>query len=161
MIGRLLTQLAGLYDFVVVDTAGGFGELTAAALDVATHTLLVTTPEPPTLRRTELGLRQLADWKYPETKLRVVLNRASLRTGMRSDEMAAILSQPIDWWLPNEPSALQAAALGQPVMLAAPKSQVARSVRAIARQLGAIPERPRRSIWPFLRSKPVLAALRA
>src|SRR5215471_668037 len=51
-VGPMLTRLAGLYDFVVVDTMGGFGEFTAAVLDTSTHTLMLTTPEAPTLRRT-------------------------------------------------------------------------------------------------------------
>jgi len=120
-IEPLVKRLAGLYDFVVVDTPPGFGEYTAVALDCATHTLLVTTPEPPTLRRTELGLRQLAEWKYPPSKLKVVLNRATLRTGMHSEEIVAILSHPITWWLPDEPNAIQAVAAGRPVALAEPK----------------------------------------
>jgi pilus assembly protein CpaE len=160
-IALLLGKLAGLYDFVVVDTAAGFGELTAAALDAATHTLLVTTPEPPTLRRTELGLRQLAEWNYPSTRLKVVLNRATLRTGMRSEEIAGILSQPIAWWLPDEPSVLQAVSVGQPVTVAEPKSQVARTLKAMARQLAGLPERPPRSLWPFARQLRPVALARA
>jgi pilus assembly protein CpaE len=156
-IAPLLTQLGNLYDFVVVDTAAGFGELTAAALDAADHTLLVTTPEPPTLRRTELGLRQLSEWKYPATRIKVVLNRATLRTGMRAEEIANVLSQPIAWWLPDEPSAIQAVAIGQPVTLAQPKSQVARTVRTMARTLGGVPEQQRRSIWQFFQTKAPLA----
>jgi pilus assembly protein CpaE len=160
-VGPLLTRLAGLYDFVVVDTPGGFGEHTAAALDASTQTLLVTTPEPPTLRRTELGMRQLAEWKYPATKLKVVLNRASLRTGLRAEEIAAILSQPIAWWLPDETSALQSAAVGEPLVLAQPRSQMARTLCAIARELAGVPERPRKSLWPFRRSRPAAVAARA
>lgn len=161
-IGPLLTRLAGLYDFVVVDTAGGFGEHTAAALDVASQTILVTTPEPPTLRRTELGLRQLREWNYPTTKLKLVINRASLRTGMRPEEIESLLSEPVAWWLPDEPRAIESAALGRPVALAQPKSQLARTLRTMARELSGIREAPTRSFWPlFGRSKPALAGMRA
>ena len=160
-LGPLLTRLAGLYDFVVVDTPGGFGEFTAAALDVSSVTMLVTTPEPPTLRRTELALRQLRDWNYPSTKLRLVVNRASLRTGLRAEEIDGLLSEPIAWWLPDEPRALEAAALGRPVALAQPKSEVARTLRRMARELGGVPEQARKSFWPTWRSKPTLASARA
>ena len=64
----MLNRLAGLYDFVVVDTMGGFGEFTAAVLDSSTQTLMMTTPEAPTLRRTELGIRQLRAWNFPSTE---------------------------------------------------------------------------------------------
>jgi pilus assembly protein CpaE len=160
-IGPLLTRLAGLYDFVVVDTPGGFGEYTAAALDVASVTMLVTTPEPPTLRRTALALRQLSDWKYPLTKLKVVVNRASLRTGLRSEEIEGLLSEPVAWWLPDEPRALEAAALGRPVALAQPKSEIARTLRKMARELSGVVEQPRRSLWPMRWSRTSLSPARA
>jgi pilus assembly protein CpaE len=156
-IGPLLTRLAGLYDFVVVDTPGGFGEYTAAALDVSSVTMLVTTPEPPTLRRTALALRQLNDWKYPQTKLRVVVNRATLRTGLRTEEIQGLLGEPVTWWLPDEPRALEAAALGRPVALSQPKSEIARTLRKMARELGGIAAQPRKSLWPVWRSKTTLA----
>src|SRR5207237_10432037 len=143
--------------FVVVDTAGGFGELTAAALDVSNQTLLVTTPEPPTLRRTQLALRQLGEWKYPATKLKVVVNRVSLRTGMRAQDIERFLTEPISWWLPDEPRAVEAAALGRPVAIAQPKSQIARTLRVVARELAGLPEKPPRSIWSFWRSTPALS----
>jgi pilus assembly protein CpaE len=160
-IAPLLTQLANLYDFVVVDTAPGFGELTAAPLDIANQTLLVTTPEPPTLRRTELGLHQLQEWKYPATRLKVVLNRATLRSGLRVEEIDEVLSQPIAWWLPDEASVVQSLPAGQPLLLAEPKSHVARSVRAMARQLGGVPEQPRKPFWPIFRRSAPLALARA
>jgi pilus assembly protein CpaE len=149
-VGPMLTRLAGLYDFVVVDTAGGFGEFTAAVLDVSTQTLMMTTQEAPTLRRTELGLRQLATWKYPPTKLKVVVNRTSLNTGISEDEIGAILSQSVAWWLVDEPAALQAAAVGEPLLLVQPKSKLVQAYRAIARELAGLPERPRRSLWSAL-----------
>ena len=150
LVGRLLNRLAGLYDFVVVDTAGGFGEFTAATLDVATQTLMLTTPEAPTLRRTELGIRQLAAWNYPANKLKVVVNRTSLKTGISQDEVLAILSQPVAWWFGDEPYALQAAAIGEPFMLVQPKSELTRAYQFVARELAGLPEKPRRSFLASL-----------
>jgi pilus assembly protein CpaE len=149
-IGPLLTSLAGLYDFVIVDTPGGFGEFTAAALDVSSQTLLLTTPEGPTLRRTELGIRQLGAWNYPTNKLKVIVNRTSLKTGISEEEVQSILSQPVAWWLLDDPSALQAAALGEPLVLVSPKSSLSTGLRLLARELAGLPERPRRSFWASL-----------
>jgi pilus assembly protein CpaE len=149
-VGPMLNRLAGLYDFVVVDTMGGFGEFTAAVLDSSTQTLMMTTPEAPTLRRTELGIRQLKAWNFPSTRLKVVVNRTSLKTGISPEEVADILSQPVAWWLIDEPAALQAAALGEPLVLVQPKSQLSQAYRAIARQLAGLPAVQKRSIWSSL-----------
>jgi pilus assembly protein CpaE len=149
-VAPMLSRLAGLYDFVVVDTMGGFGEFTAAVLDSSTYTVMMTTPEGPTLRRTELGLRQLSAWNYAPTRLRVVVNRASLKTGISPEEVADILSQPVAWWLVEEPAAIQAAAVGEPLVLVQPKSQLSLAYRSIARQLAGLPALQKRSIWSAL-----------
>jgi pilus assembly protein CpaE len=160
-VGPLLTRLAGLYDFVVVDTAPGFVELTAAALDVSSQTLLLTTPEPTTLRRTELALRQLSDWKYPATRLKVIVNRSSPRMGLRADEIEKLLSEPVAWWLPDEPRALEGAARGEPAALSQPKSELSRAMRGIARQLGGVPQQPVRSSLSFWRTRPAMMPAKA
>jgi pilus assembly protein CpaE len=160
-VGPLLTRLAGLYDFVVVDTAPGFVELTAAALDVTSQTLLLTTPEPTTLRRTELALRQLSEWKYPGTRLKVVVNRASPRMGLRGEEIENLLSEPVAWWLPDEPRALEGAARGEPAALSQPKSELSRAMRGIALQLGGVPAQPRKSPLSFWRTRPALMSAKA
>jgi pilus assembly protein CpaE len=160
-VAPLLTRLAGLYDFVVVDTPPGFVELTAAALDVASQTLLVTTPEPTTLRRTELALRQLSDWKYPGTRLKIVVNRASMRGGLRAEEIENLLSEPVAWWLPDEPRALEAATRGEPTALSQPKSELGRSLRGIAHELSGVPQQQGRSPLRFWRSRPALMTAKA
>ena len=160
-VGPLLGRLAGLYDFVVVDTMGGFGEFTAAVLDSSTQTLMMTTPEGPTLRRTELGIRQLSAWNYPTTRLKVVVNRTSLQTGIVSDEVADILSQPVAWWLMEERGALQAAAVGEPLVLMRPKSQLAIGYRSIARQLAGLPPVQKRPFWTSLFMRRPVAELAA
>ena len=55
---------------------------------------------------------------YPATRLKVVLNRATLRTGLRAEEIDEVLSQPIAWRLPDEPSVVQSLPAGQPLVLA-------------------------------------------
>ena len=72
-VGRLLSRLAALHQFVLVDTPVGLTELTAAALDVAELGLLVTTPEVPALRRTHACLRLLQGLEFPTNKLQLVL----------------------------------------------------------------------------------------
>src|SRR5262249_18792621 len=58
-VGRLLSRLAALHQYVLVDTPVGLTELTAAALDAAELALMVTTPEIAALRRTRACLRLL------------------------------------------------------------------------------------------------------
>jgi pilus assembly protein CpaE len=138
-VGRLLSRLAALHQFVLVDTPVGLTELTAASLDVAELGLLVTTPEVAALRRTHACLRLLQGLEFPTNKLQLVLNRVASRTRVSASEAADALGHPITWRVANDYAAVQGAALGQPVVLTHPKTRLARDIRLIAQQLAGVP----------------------
>jgi pilus assembly protein CpaE len=143
-VGRLLSRLASLYQFVLVDTPVGLTELTAAALDVAELGMLVTTPEIAALRRTHACLRLLQGLEFPTSKLQLVLNRESSKTRVSSTEAIEALAHPVSWRVANDYAAMQGAAVGQPVVLSQPKSRLSRDIRVIARQLAGVPMASRR-----------------
>jgi pilus assembly protein CpaE len=152
-VGRLLSRLAALHQFVLVDTPVGLTELTAAALDVAELGLLVTTPEVAALRRTHACLRLLQGLEFPTNKLQLVLNRESSKTRVSSAEAVDALGHPISWRIANDYAAMQGAALGQPVVLGQPKSKLSRDIRVIARQLAGVPVASRAGWLPWRRHR--------
>jgi pilus assembly protein CpaE len=149
-VGRLLSRLAALHQFVLVDTPVGLTELTAASLDVAELGLLVTTPEVAALRRTHACLRLLQGLEFPTNKLQLVLNRVASKTRVSASEAADALGHPITWRVANDYAAMQGAALGQPVVLTHPKTRLAKDIRLIARQLAGVPA-PSRGWLPWRR----------
>jgi pilus assembly protein CpaE len=149
-VGRLLSRLAALHQFVLVDTPVGLTELTAASLDVAELGLLVTTPEVAALRRTHACLRLLQGLEFPTNKLQLVLNRVASKTRVSASEAADALGHPVTWRVANDYAAMQGAALGQPVVLTHPKTRLAKDIRLIARQLAGVPA-PSRSWLPWRR----------
>jgi pilus assembly protein CpaE len=154
-VGTLLRRLAALHQFVIVDTPVGLTELTAASLDVAELALLVTTPEVAALRRTHACLRLLQGLEFPTNKLQLVLNRVASRTRVSSSDVADVLGHAVGWRIANDYAAMQAAAVGEPVMLARPKTKLARDIRLIARQLAGAPA-PAASGWLPWRRRPAL-----
>ena len=147
-LSRLLTRLASLYEFVVVDTPPGLSETAAAALDVSALALLVTTPEGAALRRTQAYLRLLASLDYPMDKVQVILNRAMSKTGIEDDETEGILGMAISWRIRNDYAAMKGAAQGRPAVVSDPRSPLAWSIRAIARQIAGLEvERPPLPRW--------------
>ena len=157
-VGLLLGRLAALHQFVIVDTPAGLTELTAAALDVAELALMVTTPEVPALRRTHACLRLLQGLDFPIGKLQLVLNRESSKTRVSAQEAYEALGHPITWRVRNDFAAMQGAALGQPVVLAQPRSKLSRDIRLIARQLAGVPA-PNRTTWLPWRRRPALVGV--
>jgi hypothetical protein len=99
----------------------------------------------------------LAEWNFSSNKIKVIVNRATLRTGISNEEAASILSQPVAWWLPDDPNSLKAAASGEPLVLSQPKLQVSRTFRLMARDLAGLPPQPRRLFSFGWRNRPALA----
>lgn len=157
-VGRLLSRLSALYQFVIVDTPLGLTEHTAAALDVCELALLVTTPELAALRRTHACLRLLQGLEFPTSKLQVVLNRVESKTRITSQEAADALGHPVAWRVANDYAAMQSAALGQPVIQAQPKSRLTRDIQLIARQLAGAPTATRSGWLPWRRRSALVTA---
>jgi pilus assembly protein CpaE len=145
-VGKLLTKLAALHQFVIVDTPVGLTELTAAALDVSELAMLVTTPEIAALRRTHACLRLLQGLEFSTSKLQLVMNRVESRTRVSSSEAAEALGHPIAWRVANDYAAIQSSAIGSPVLLTDPNARLSKDIQAIARQLTGVPA-PVRTGW--------------
>ena len=157
-VGRLLTRLAALYQFVLVDTPVGLTELTAAALDAAELAMLVTTPEIAALRRTHACLRLLQGLEFSTSKLQLVLNRVDSKTRVNSAEAIEALGHPVTWRVANDYAAMQGSALGQPVVQTHPRARIANDIRLIARQLAGAPLSSRGSWLPWRRRTALVTA---
>jgi pilus assembly protein CpaE len=144
---RLLRRLAELHDFVVVDTPPGVNELNAAALDVATMGLLVTTPELACLRRTRQCLSLLRGLGFSQDRLKLVLNRAASKTNLDDMQTYAVLDHPVTWRVENDHAVLACAARGEPVVISQPRSQFGTGIRDMARQIAGLPSATSPSWW--------------
>jgi pilus assembly protein CpaE len=149
---QLLQRLAGLNQFVVVDTPRAPREVSAAVLDAAEIALLVATPEVPVLYHSRRLLASLAELTFPIDRIQVVLNRAGSRTGVTTAEAQDALGHQLDWQIRNDHAAMQAVALGSPVIVSQPRSRVAKDIeKIVAHFAGVSPPRSRLG-WPFWRN---------
>jgi pilus assembly protein CpaE len=158
---QLLERLAELHDFVVVDTPPGVNELNAAALDVSTTGLLISTPEIACLRRSRQCLTLLKSLGFSQDRLKLVLNRSSSKTSLNDEQATSVLAHPISWRIENDHTVLDAAAHGQPVVTCRPQSGFARGVRGMARQIAGLPANPSKPWWQRIRRvspRPLVAA---
>lgn len=157
-IAKLLSRLAALHQYVLVDTPVGLTEVTAAALDASELAMLVTTPEIAALRRTHACLRLLQGLEFSTNKLQLILNRVDSKTRLNSTEAAEALGHPITWRVGNDYAAMQSNALGRPVVETQPKSRLARDIQVIARQLSGAPMASRTGWLPWLRRASAVTA---
>ncbi len=151
---RVVQLIAQSQDYVVLDTPSGLNPCTAAAMEVATLCLLVTTPDITSLKDTMLALGLLKSWGLDMEKVKVVLNHTYPTNGVRHDDLRTVLDRELFWTLPFDPVVHQCAQLGQPAVLSAPESKMAQSVRGLAAKLSGAGTRPAVAGWKFPRLFP-------
>lgn len=131
--------LAQTHDFVILDTPGTFNEIVAAAIEVGTMILLVTTLDLASIKDTVLALEMLHErFGNDEQRIKVVLNRAGMDTGVNEKDVELTLDSPLWWKLPQDNEVVRAAQLGKPIVMSRPKSRVSVQVRDMALQLTGV-----------------------
>ncbi len=134
--------LAQTHDFVILDTPGTFNEIVAAAIEVGTMILLVTTLDMASIKDTVLALEMLHErFGSDEERIKVVLNRAGMDTGVRERDVERTLDSPLWWRIPQDNEVMKAAQLGRPIVMSRPNSKVSLEIREMARALAGVRNR--------------------
>jgi len=139
----VIDVLAQTHDFVILDTPGTFNELVASAVEMGTIILLMTTLDMTSIKDTVLALEMLRDRFGNDTeRLKVVLNRAGVDTGVRETDVEDTLDSPFWWRIPNDNEVMRSAQVGRPIVLSRPSSRVSIEISDMARSLaGVLPTR--------------------
>ncbi len=134
MLLKILQALKEDYAYVILDLAPGYAEVNVSALDLSDLILTVCTPDVVTLRTVGQALSLFRDeFRYPQDKVRVVLNRTGSRTGIERADIAAILKSPNLYELPSAgPMPVRAANDGVPFVTREPRAPLSIAVAAIA-----------------------------
>ena len=136
-LGRLLEVARDSYDVIVVDTSPFFHGPMLATLDRTDELLLVCGLDVPTLKNVRLSLQTLELLSFPPDRIKLVLNRANSKVGMKPKEVEAALERKIAFAVPSDRIVPLAVNRGNPAVLSDPKSDFSRAVRAMAKELVA------------------------
>jgi pilus assembly protein CpaE len=71
---------------------------------------------------------------FPRTRLRVVLNRADSKVGLRLADVEKILGAPVDATIPSSRSVPLSVNKGHPIILEDPKGHVSEAIQRVASQ---------------------------
>ena len=138
-IRDVVDVLAQTHDFVILDTPGTFNEIVAAAIEVGTMILLITTLDMASIKDTVLALEMLNErFGNDDERIKVVLNRAGMDTGVREKDVERTLDCDLWWRIPQDNEVVKSAQLGRPIVLNRPNSKVSVEIREIARALAGI-----------------------
>jgi pilus assembly protein CpaE len=135
----VIDVLAQTHDFVILDTPGTFNEIVAAAIEVGSMILLVTTLDMASIKDTVLALEMLHErFGNDEERIKVVLNRAGVDTGVRESDVENTLDSPLWWRIPQDNEVVRSAQLGKPIVMFRPNSKVSIEIQKMARSLAGV-----------------------
>jgi pilus assembly protein CpaE len=129
---RIVELLRTFCSHVVIDTPAYFNDVVLGLIELSDDVLLVAGMDIPNIKNVKIGLQTLRLLDTPMSKLRLVLNRANSKVKLDVSEVEKTLQVKADALIPSDVVVPQSVNKGTPVVLAAPKSAVSRSLEQLA-----------------------------
>jgi pilus assembly protein CpaE len=142
-LSRLLEVARASYDTIVVDTSPFFHGPMLATLDRTDELLLLASLDVPTLKNVRLSMHTLDLLSFPHNRVRIVLNRATDKVGLKQREVEGALEQKVRHELPLDRAVPLAVNRGTPVVLADAGCDFSRALRELAHSL--VPQEPKKA----------------
>lgn len=137
-LSRLLNVIGRMYDYVVLDSTMSIDPLYSTAIQAADVNLIVMQLNVPSVRNAERFVGALRRMGIESSKVRIVVNRF-VKKGwdIEPEEAERALGLKIGWLVPNDfKNAMAAINFGEPVVMRAPRSEMATSLVGLAQSLG-------------------------
>ncbi len=136
---NILNGLRPMYDFIVIDAGSVLNDNTVTLLDAADRVLLVTVPDLAALHDATRFVRLSRSLAYPEGKVGIVLNRAGLLGGVKTNDIETALRHEVFAHISDDgPNALRSINRGIPMLLKYPRSPASRAFQQLAKTLAAV-----------------------
>ncbi len=108
-VKQVLSFARAQYDWTVLDLGRNLSTTTLSLLELIDETYLVTTPEVPALHQTKQMIQILLNSGYPQSSLRLILNRTPKRSEVTLEELEKMLGLKIYATIANDYQALEEA----------------------------------------------------
>lgn len=136
-VTRILALLRESYPLTVIDGPAMFTEQLLAALDLTDLIVLVGSMDVPSIKNLRLAMNTLSQLGHPREHLRIVLNRADSKVGLRVSEVEKSLGTGIDVQIPSDRDVPLSINQGAPLALERPRSPVVTAVGQLLPYLGS------------------------
>ena len=134
-VARVLEVARGSYDVIVVDTSPFFHGPMLATLDRTEELLILCGLDVPTLKNVRLSLQTLELLSFPSERIKVILNRANAKVGLKRNEVEGALNVKIRFEVPSDGAVPLSVNRGTPVVLADAKAEFSRALRELAKAI--------------------------
>jgi pilus assembly protein CpaE len=125
------------FDHIILDLRHELDPGTVTALEMSETILLLTSLEVPAIRSSIAGVAALRNLGVSQQRMKVVLMRDDTAEEMTPRHVSDALGMPVFWKVPNDYQAVMSSInAGNPVVLASPRSKIARSMRELSDWVG-------------------------
>lgn len=125
----IIKQLQYSYDYIIVDTAPLFNDITFSILEASNLIIVATSQDLPTLKNVKLCLEIFESLQYPPEKIKVVLNRANSIGGMTIQDSENLLQRKFLSFMPSDgKTVVTAVNQGVPFVISNPDTPVAQTL---------------------------------
>lgn len=145
-IADVLPVLTDSFDYVVIDTPAGLNDLTLAALDHATDVLLVSSLDVTSIRSLRKANDTMSHIGVTAART-LVLNRADSKVGLEPSDAEEAMGMKIACSIPSSRQIPLSLNLGTPVVVAEPKSAVAKQFQQLAQLFAPVEAQRSRKGW--------------
>jgi len=133
---RIFALLRNMYDLIVIDLSHWLDELFLKVLTESDMVLMLTGLTVPDLRNLKKLWPYTVEWHQEKRKIKIVVNQYDKRNDLQLRDLENILQHPAFATLPSDyPSLMQCLNQGSPLMGAAPRSKLWRSVKELASRI--------------------------
>lgn len=135
-IRKILVALRAYYDTIIIDTPAALTDINLTAFEFADLVLQICTPDVLAIRRTRASLELYDGLGIPRDMVRLVLNRTSKKSEIKSDEFGMLFEHEIIGEIPADFFFIQPYVnIGLPLSEATRSAPIVQSLIHIARQL--------------------------
>ena len=124
--------LRASYDFVIVDTPPAFTPEVIATVDMASHLCVVGMLDALSLKDTKIGVETLGQMGCNVDEIKLVLNRSDSNVGISQSDVERLLGRRPDVLVPSDRAIPRALTVGQPIVIAEPRSGAAKAFTGLA-----------------------------
>ena len=150
---RLLGLMKQMFDYVIVDGGQSTNDTSLKVLEISDMLLLITILSLPCLANTNKLLKSFTDLGYVRPdRIKVVLNREMKKSEISLKDAEAGIGKELYWTIPNDFAATMAAINnGKPLPDIAPKSQITKNIKELAKRISLPKEEIAKKKWSLFK----------
>ncbi|MTI68390.1 MAG: MinD/ParA family protein [Firmicutes bacterium] len=98
----IIKVLKEKYKYIIIDTPTNFEEVTLTALDISDKLFFISTMDIPSVKNMKLGLQVMDSLNYSDEKVKILVNNATQKFGIKYKELIETLERDVTKFIPED-----------------------------------------------------------